>query len=165
MARFRDVPGAALAVGAFVLTVLLGVGGASASALWQQSATATMTVTASGTWPVTPFSQFTCTNDSPQKVATLAAAGSRAPTALTYAALQANGTYGPSYTESVVLGTTSTVSLTITSQIVLANRTTTPLTVRVTATYADQTQTSATAKVALEQGNNSDKVTCLSATL
>ena len=165
MARFRDLPGAALAVGAFVLTVLLGGGVASASALWQQSATATMTVTASGTWSVTPFSQFTCSNDSPQKVATLAAVASKAPTTVTYAALQANGTYGPSYTEGVAVGTTSTVTLTIGSQIVLANRTTTPLTIRVTATFADQSQTSATAKVALEQGNNSDKVTCVSTSL
>lgn len=165
MDRVRNLPGTGLAIGAFVLTVLLGLGGASASALWQQSATAAMTVTASGIWPTVGFSSFTCTNDNPQKVATLTAAGSRAPTSLTYAALQANGTYGPSYTESVSLGTTSTVSLTITSQIVLANRTTTPLTVRVTATYADQTQTTATAKVALEQGNNSDKVICLSAAL
>lgn len=162
MERIRNLPGAGLALGAFVLTVLLGIGGASASALWQQSATATMTVTASGTWPTAGFSNFTCTNDSPQKVATLTAAGSRAPTTLTYAALQANGTYGPSYNESVSLGTTSTIALTITSQIVLANRTTTPLTIRVTATYPDQTQSTATAKVALEQGNNSDKVTCLS---
>jgi len=162
MDRWRDLPGARLSVGAFVLTVLVGIGGASASALWQQSATAAMTVTASGTWPAAGFSSFTCTNDSPQKVATLTAAGSKVPTTLTYSALQVNGTYGPSYTESVTLGSTSTINLTVTSQIVLANRTTTPLTIRVTATYPDQSQSTATAKVSLEQGNNSDKVTCLS---
>lgn len=163
MARFGNVPGAGLAAGAFILTVLLGIGGASASALWQQSATATMTVTASGAWP-NQFSGFTCTNDNPRQTATLSAVGTTALTTLTYAALQSNGTYGPSYNESVSLGTTSTITLTINSQIVLANRTTTPLTIRVTATYANQVQTTASATVSLEQGNNSNKVTCLSTT-
>ena len=160
MLRFRNLPDAAAAVGAFVLTVLLGLGGASASALWQQSATATMAVTAA--WGEQAFSGFNCTNDNPQKVATLTAAGSRAPASLTYAALQANGTYGPSYSDGVSLGATSTVSLTITSPLIAANRSTTQLTVRVTATYADQTQTTATATLRLEQGNNSDKVICVS---
>lgn len=164
MPRLRSIPGATLAAGAFVLTVLLGVGAGTASALWQQSATASMAVTASGTWPANKFSGFTCTNDSPRITATLSAVGSTAPTALSYAALQSNGTYGPAYTESVSLGTTSTVTLNISSQIVVANRTTTPLTIRVTATYADQSQTTASATVSLEQGNNSNKVTCLSTT-
>ncbi|WP_285319268.1 hypothetical protein [Pseudarthrobacter sp. lyk4-40-TYG-27] len=164
MRRLKSIPGATLAVGAFVFTVLLGVGGGSASALWQQSATASMAVTASGTWPANKFSGFTCTNDNPRQTAVLSAVGSTTPTALSYAALQSNGTYGPAYTESVSLGTTSTVTLTIASQIVVANRTTTPLTIRVTATYADQSQTTASATVSLEQGNNSNKVTCLSTT-
>ncbi|HSU45926.1 MAG TPA: hypothetical protein VLJ40_03350 [Arthrobacter sp.] len=164
MARLRNLPGAGLATGAFLLTVLLGIGVTSASALWQQSATATMAVTASGTWPAHQFSGFTCTNDNPRQTATLSAVGAAAPTALSYAALQSNGTYGPSYTESVSLGTTSIVALTITSQIVVANRTTTPLTIRVTATYADESQTTASATVSLEQGNNSNKVTCQSTT-
>lgn len=157
--RFRDLPGAALAVGGFVLTVLLGFGGAAASALWQQSANVAMTVS----WPANVFTAFTCSNDSPQKVATLSATGTARPATLTYAALQ-GGTYGPSYTESVVLGTTSTVTLTIGSQIIAANRTTSQLTIRVTATYADQTQSTGTAVVQIEQGNNSSKVTCISAT-
>ncbi|WP_045729465.1 hypothetical protein [Pseudarthrobacter chlorophenolicus] len=159
MRTFRNLPGAAVAVGAFVLTVMLGLGGTAASALWQQSATATMTVA----WPLQAFTGFTCANDNPQKVATLSAAGTSKPTSLTYSARQANGTYGPSYTESVVLGTTSTVTLTIGSQIIAANRSTSQLTVRVVATYADQTQVTATAVVGLEQGNNSNKVTCISA--
>jgi hypothetical protein len=161
MSRLRSLPGAGLATGAFVLTVLLGVGGGPAAALWQQSATATMAVTASGTWPAHQFSGFTCTNDNPQKVATLSAVGATAPTSLTYAALQSNGTYGPAYTESVSLGTTSTVTLTIASQIVVANRTATPLTILVTATYADQSQTTASATVSLAQGN---KLVCHSTT-
>ena len=161
MGRLRSLPGAGLAAGAFLLTVLLGVGGGPAAALWQQSATATMAVTASGTWPSHQFSGFTCTNDTPQKVATLRAVGATAPTMLTYAALQSNGTYGPSYTESVSLGTTSTVTLTTTSQVVVANTTTTPLTIRVTATYADQSQTTASATVSPAQGS---KLVCQSTT-
>jgi hypothetical protein len=159
---FKDLPGAGAAVGAFALTVMLGVGGASASALWQQSATATMTVSAAATWPAPAFTGFTCTNDGPRKTATITATGTSQPVSLTYAALKPDGTYGPSYTESVALGTTSTVTLRITSAIIVANRTSSQLTVRVTATYSDQTQTSGTAVLGLEQ-NNSDKITCLSA--
>lgn len=44
------VPGAMLALFAFLLTVLLGIGGTSAVALWQQSASATMAVSAAATW-------------------------------------------------------------------------------------------------------------------
>jgi hypothetical protein len=157
--RFRDLPGATLAVGAFVLTVLLGFGSAAASALWQQSATATLTVT----WPANVFTAFTCTNDNPQKTATLSASGAGEPASMTYAALQPSGTYGPSYTQSVVLGTTSKITLTGASQIITANRTAAQLTIRVTATYADQTQIVGTAVIGLEQGNNSDKVRCISA--
>jgi hypothetical protein len=157
--RFRDFPGATLAVGAFVLTVLLGLGGAAASALWQQTATATMTVS----WPANVFTAFTCTNDNPQKTATLSASGAGKPASVTYAALQPGGTYGPSYTQSVVLGPTSTIALTSASQIIADNRTTAQLTIRVTATYADQTQVIGTAVIGLEQGNNSGKVTCISA--
>jgi hypothetical protein len=163
MARFRNLPGAAAAVGAFSLTVLLGLGGASASALWQQSATATMTVKAAAEWQGQAFTQFTCHNDNPQKIATVTASGSVAPVSLTYAALQPNGMYGPSYADHVSLGATSTIGLTISSPIIVANRSTAQLTVRVVATYADQTQATATAVLRLEQGNNSDKVICLSA--
>lgn len=44
------IPGTMLALFAFVLTVLLGIGGAAAVALWQQSATATMSVSAASSW-------------------------------------------------------------------------------------------------------------------
>jgi hypothetical protein len=81
----RRVPGAALAIGAFVLTVLLGVGGTAANALWQQSATATMSVTANGTWI-----SVTCTNSpsekDPKLVVTLTQAAS-----LSYYAVRPNG--------------------------------------------------------------------------
>ncbi|UKA53447.1 hypothetical protein LFT45_17220 [Arthrobacter sp. FW305-BF8] len=151
-----------MAVCVFVLTVMLGLGGTAASALWQQSAKATMTVTAAATWPAPAFSGFVCSNDSNKTTATLRATGTRAPASLTYSALQTNGTYGPSYTDSVTLGTVSSVALTMTSPMIVANRSTSQLTIRVTATYSDQTETTATAVVQLEQGNNSNKVTCIS---
>ncbi|MFE4542243.1 hypothetical protein [Arthrobacter sp. NPDC056727] len=51
MKPLRSVPGAKAALIAFVLTVLLGVGVTSAAGLWQQSATATMAVSAATAWP------------------------------------------------------------------------------------------------------------------
>lgn len=53
------IPAAMLALFAFVLTVLLGIGGTAAVALWQQSATATMTVSAAASWPAHAIS-VTC---------------------------------------------------------------------------------------------------------
>ncbi|KSU78747.1 hypothetical protein GA0061083_0595 [Pseudarthrobacter enclensis] len=161
MRKFRNLPGAALAVGAFVLTLMLGFGGAAASALWQQSATVAITVT----WPAQAFTGFTCSNDSNRTNATLSAAATAKPASLVYAALQSNGSYGPSYSDSVTLGTTSTVVLNFNTPVIAANRNTAQLTIRVTATYADQTQSTATAVLQIEQGNNSNKVTCVSATL
>jgi len=165
MGKFRDLPGAGAAVGAFALTVTLGVGGASASALWQQSATATMTVSAATIWPGDVLTGFTCTNNNNRTHATLTATGTKTPASLTYAALQADGSYGPSYNQAVTLGASSTVTLDITSPIVVANRFTARLTIRVTATYSDQSTGSATAVLDLEQGNNSNKVTCVSTSL
>ena len=46
------VPGAMLALFAFMLTVLLGIGGTPAVALWQQSATANLTVSAADWLPI-----------------------------------------------------------------------------------------------------------------
>jgi hypothetical protein len=163
MLRFRNLPGAAAAVCVFVLTVMLGLGGAAASALWQQSATATMTVTAAATWPATTFSAFTCANDNNRTNATLSATGTKVPASLTYSALQVTGAYGPSYSDSVTLGTTSTATLNMTSPMIVANRSTSQLTIRVIATYSDQPQVTGTAVVQIEQGNNSNKVTCVSA--
>ncbi|RAM35811.1 hypothetical protein [Arthrobacter globiformis] len=162
MLRFRNLPGTAAAVCVFVLTVMMGFGGAAASALWQQSATATMTVTAAATWPAPAFTGFSCGNDNNKTHATLTATGTKPPVSLTYSALQTNGTYGPSYSDYVTLGITSTVALTMTSPMIVANRSTSQLTIRVIATYSDHTETTATAVVQLEQGNNSNKVTCIS---
>jgi hypothetical protein len=146
---FARIPGAALAVGAFVLTVLLGVGGVSASALWQQSATATMTATANGAWPGPALGSLTCTNSNSDKTATLKVTATAAPATITYAALQANGTYGTSYTGPTIPLPSGTGNIVITaspaaqsSQIIKDNPAGGSLTIRVTATYLDTTAAS-----------------------
>ena len=161
MARFRDISGAALAVGAFVLTVLLGIGGASASALWQQSATATMTVTASGTWSAPVFPTPVCTNvDNANKYVSLGYSGfSEAPTKLTFSAAGTNGIYGTSTDTSGAIGTSGAVSIwgdsTIFSQI-----STTPATIKIVATFASGLQSTANVKVNLEIGTGNKKIYC-----
>ncbi|MBT2553642.1 hypothetical protein [Arthrobacter sp. ISL-5] len=127
------IPGAMLALFAFVLTVLLGIGGAAAVALWQQSATATMTVSAGTNWgpPIT----LSCTNSVNEKTATLTLSAAQTPTTLTMAARRADGTYSP--TEYSAGTGTGPITLTELSPIVVANAGASPLTVRVTATFAD----------------------------
>ena len=138
-----------MAVGAFVLTVLLGVGGVSASALWHQSATATMTANANGAWPGPALGSVTCTNSNSDKTATLTVTATAAPATITYAALQANGTYGTSYNGPTILLPSGSGNIVIIasptaqgSQIIKDNPATGPLTVRVTATYPDTTAAS-----------------------
>ena len=164
MKSFARVPGATLAVGAFVLTVLLGVGAVSASALWQQSATATMTATANGAWPGPALGALTCTNDAPEKVATLKVTATAAPATITYAALQANGTYGTSYTGPTILLPSGTGNIVLTaspvaqmSQILNENPAG-PLTIRVTATYLDTT--AASMEITLNHTLNNGKIIC-----
>ncbi|SLK00409.1 hypothetical protein [Arthrobacter sp. P2b] len=164
MARIRNLPGAATAVGAFVLTVLLGLGGASASALWQQSATATMTVTAAAAWPGPAIASLTCTNDAPEKVATLRVTVPATAT-ITYAALQATGTYGPSYSGllSLLALTPGTIVLTSNTNPLLASpilrdNPAGPLTLRVTATYLDQT--TASMDITLNNHMSNGKIIC-----
>ncbi len=149
MKSFARVPGAALAVGAFVLTVLLGVGGVSASALWQQSATATMTATANSAWPGPALGSISCTNSNSDKTATLTVKATAAPATITYGALQANGTYGTSYTGPTILLPSGSANIVIiaspaaqSSQIIRDNPAAGPLTIRVTATYLDTTAAS-----------------------
>lgn len=161
MARLRDVPGAAIAVGAFVLTVLLGVGGASASALWQQSATATMTVTASGTWSAPVFPTPVCSaGDTANKSVSLAYSGfSEAPTKLTFSAAGTNGIYGTSTDASGPFGTSGSVLVwgdsTIFNQI-----STTPATIKIVATFASGLQSTTTVTVNLEIGTGNKKIYC-----
>ncbi|BCW79726.1 hypothetical protein [Arthrobacter sp. NicSoilC5] len=161
MARFRDLPGAAPAVGAFVLTVLLGVGGASASALWQQGATATMTVTASGTWPPPVFNTPVCSNvDNANKYVSLAYSGfSEAPTKLTFSAAGTNGVYGATSDLAGPFGTSGNVSL-FGDSAIFTQITTTPATVRIVATFAGGAQATAYVKVSLEIGTGNKKIYC-----
>lgn len=160
MRRFQGLPGASAAIGAFVLTVLLGFGGASASALWQQSATATMTVTAAANWPGSAVSSVTCLNDSPQKTATLSVSAPRTLAALTYGAVQANGSIATAYSgsEVSVAGSTGSITLTGASQIIRDNFYQGRLTVRVIATYSDQTQ--ASSDIVLSHDTSNGKIYC-----
>ena len=134
------VPGAMLALFAFVLTVLLGIGGTSAVALWQQSATATMAVSASSNWG--PTITLACTPSNNEKTATLAVTSAQTPILLTIAARRADGTYSPAPLEYPADLTGQKFTLTEQSLIIVANAGANPMTVRVTATFSDlQTST------------------------
>jgi hypothetical protein len=149
------IPGAMLALFAFVLTVLLGIGGASAFALWQQSATATMTVSASSNWgaPLT----LACTHSTNEKTATLTVSSAQTPVTLTIAARQADGTYSPTAIEYPAGTGTGPITLTESSPIVVANAGATPLTIRVTATFADLQKSTAEWSFTIASGG---KVKC-----
>ncbi|MDQ0866560.1 hypothetical protein [Arthrobacter globiformis] len=89
----QNLPGAKPAVVAFVLTVLLGIGATSAAGLWQQSATATLGVSAATDWPAAPMS-VQCTAG-PGDSVTLTIQNIPAPTAVTIASRASGGTtYG-----------------------------------------------------------------------
>ena len=161
MARLRNVPGAALAVGAFVLTVLLGVGGASASALWQQSATATMTVTASGTWSAPVFPMPVCApGDTANKSIQLSYSGlSQVPTKITVSAAGANGVYGAA---SDIAGPydTSGSFLLLGESTVFSSITSAAATVKIVATFTGGTTSTALVNVRLDTGTGNRKVYC-----
>ena len=162
MARFTNLPGAGPALGAFVLTVLLGVGGASASALWQQSATATMTVTASGAWPSAPvFPTPVCNNvDSANKYVSLGYSGlSEAPAKLTFSAAGTNGIYGTTTDAAGPFGTSGSVTLWGDSAI-FTQVSTSPATVRIVATFSGGSQATVYVKVNLEIGTGNKKIYC-----
>ncbi|MFP3463072.1 hypothetical protein R5O87_19745 [Arthrobacter globiformis] len=151
------VPGGMLALFAFILTVLLGIGGTSAVALWQQSATATMSVSAAANWGP-PTITLACTPSSNEKTATLTASSAQAPTVLTIAARQANGTYSPLAIEYPSDVGAQTFTLTENSLIVIANAGASPMTVRVTATFSDLQK--ATAEWTLGIVTTGGKVKC-----
>lgn len=90
------VPGAMLALFAFMLTVLLGIGGTAAVALWQQSATATVSVSAAASWPGSGMG-LQCASV-PGDSVTLTITNAPSPTAVTVASRTAGGTYGSDYT-------------------------------------------------------------------
>lgn len=160
MKRSGRIPGVIPAIGAFVLTVFLGVGGVSASALWQQTATATMTVTASGAWPGPAIASLTCTNDSSEKIATLRITLSTGPATTTYAAVRANGSLGTSYLGPMIPSSLTPGLITVNkdSQIIQENPASGPLTVRVTATYSDQT--AASSDITLNWNSSNQKLVC-----
>jgi hypothetical protein len=144
------------AIGAFVLTVLLGVGGASASALWQQSATATMSVTANGTWP----GQLICSwSDNADKYVNLAYTLSGAPTGLTLSAKTADGTYSAG-TAVTPAGSSGTIQLSGGSAVLAQSNGMSVVSVRLTASFADQPQMIAETAVRLDVGTNSGKIYC-----
>ncbi|MFE4543513.1 hypothetical protein [Arthrobacter sp. NPDC056727] len=158
MSRVDRVPGARAAMVAFVLTVLLGGGGAAAHALWQQPATATMSVSAASAWPGPAVTALTCANNSSQKIATLTLQLPQTAT-VTYGALQSNGSIPKTYTWGTVNGGApgSALSLDVNSQIIKDS----PggaLTLKATATYADGTTASAQLVLTLTDSNN--KIAC-----
>jgi hypothetical protein len=150
------VPGAMLALFAFVLTVLLGIGGTAAVALWQQSATATMSVSAATDWGP-PTITLACTPSSNEKTATLTVTSTQTPTLLTIAR-RSGGSYGPLTIEYPSDLNAQTFTLTETSLIVIANGGVNPMTVRVTATYLDGQK--AAAEWTLGIVSNGGKVKC-----
>jgi len=161
MARLRNLPGAGLATGAFLLTVLLGIGATSASALWQQSATSTLAVTASGTWSAPVFPTPVCSNvDSANKFVSLVYSGfSEAPTKLTFSAAATNGSYGSSTDLAGPFGTSGSVSLRGDS-VIFNQISTTPATVKIVATFSGGLQSTAFVQVDLGIGTGNQKIYC-----
>ncbi|MFE4541425.1 hypothetical protein [Arthrobacter sp. NPDC056727] len=104
------VPGAMLALFAFMLTVLLGIGGTSAVALWQQSASATMSVSAAASWPGSGMG-LQCASG-PGDSVTLTITNAPSPTSVSVASRTAGGTYGSEYT---VTPTSATIVVAATS--------------------------------------------------
>lgn len=161
MRRFRGQPGASAAVGAFILTVMLGLGGSAASALWQQSATATMSVAAAADWAGTAFQQFTCARvDNADKTVALSYVLPEAPASLTLSAKRPDGTSGPPHAVAGA-GASGSILLNENSQIIAENRTVTLLTVRATATYSNGTAASAEVALRLDVGTNNGKLYCV----
>jgi hypothetical protein len=132
------LPGAALAIGAFCLTLLLGLGTASAFGLWQQSAATTIAVKA-GTWVPTVGVRCDSIPGSEGSVV-LTITPSEAPTSLSINAKKNGSSYGPAETDLGAATTTVTVTP-FTSYIAatgVGNRT---VTVRVTGGFATATAT------------------------
>lgn len=159
MRTVRNLPGASLAVGAFVLTVMLGLGGGAASALWQQSATATMTVTADGTWAGPAF-VLTCADPSKKTVeltvtpsTTLRA--DQLPATLSVSAVSSAATY--SEWQITVPNTAGKITLP-TGHALFNGQNSGLFEVRVTVTYRDNT--SASVLRSIRKGNGNSEVTC-----
>ena len=161
MRRLHGLPGASAAVGAFTLTVLLGLGGSAASALWQQSATATMTVAAAADWAGTAFQQFTCARvDNADKTVALNYVLPEVPASLTLSAKRPDGTFGPPHTVAGA-GASGSILLNANSQIIAENHTMSLLTVNAVATYQNGTAASAEIALRLDVGTNNGKLYCV----
>jgi hypothetical protein len=155
MKRLRNLPGAATAVGAFLLTVLLGLGGASASALWQQSAIVTVTVTAAAAWP-----EFSCaTADSANKGVNLSYSLPLVPQHLMLVGKRADGTDGATSVQ-LVSGSSGTYHLMGDSQFVSENQVGASLTIKLIASYVNQAPLSQELKLTLNTGTGNRKIFC-----
>ncbi len=146
-----------MAVGAFVLTVMLGLGGGAASALWQQSATATMTVTASGAWPA---QGFTCVKaDSADKFVNLTYDLAQPPTSLSLSAKLANGSYGTSMVQSTNAAA-GTIALKADSSVFSQTSGMASVTVRITPTYGSTAGSPAELTFKFDTGTGNNKIYC-----
>ncbi|WP_432244950.1 hypothetical protein ACRB8A_14685 [Arthrobacter sp. G.S.26] len=160
MKRLRSLPGAALAVGAFVLTVLLGAGGAPALAWWDQNGSVSMTVTASNTWPGPTVTLGCAADGNGDKAVKVSYTLSGAAQSLQIVAVKADGTNGPSYLGPVTPGASGSVSISGGAAFVATNRVGNVLTLRVIATFANQPQVTADIVLTVEPGNSSGKIHC-----
>ncbi|MBT2515260.1 hypothetical protein [Arthrobacter sp. ISL-30] len=131
------LPGTALAIGAFCLTLLLGLGTASAFGLWQQSSDATIAVKA-GTW--VPTVSISCANGHSQGSVVLTITTSEAPQSLTINAKKNGSSYGPAETDLGAASTTVTVTP-LTPYIVTTGTGNRTVTIRVTGGFATPTAT------------------------
>lgn len=150
-----------VAIGVFCMTVLTGIGGTSAYALWQQSSVATMTVraavptllpspepTPTPTATTSPTSTATATPSAVPAALTLtcsqpllslggvdiAISGAGTPERMYLAAMAADGSYGPSYEYPT---STKVVSLTTGSEVIKSAKITNGnIVIRVTTTTA-----------------------------
>lgn len=157
MPKLRKLPGAALAVGAFILTVLLGIGGAPASALWQQSAAATMTVTASTTWPGPAFDTG-CSNVWFNRYIVLSYSLPSTPKTLTYAASRPDGTFSAPDTASAVKNGNEWVS--VDNDIFAKSAGMNTVVIRMTATFTNGSVSTSDVSVVLESAGGSRWIYC-----
>jgi hypothetical protein len=150
------------------VTVLLGVGGTAAYALWEQSTTATRTVTADGTWVDLASGGITLTcgscgnvNGYDKKnpaISVKAPPGSVRPMSLTYGAVS-NGILVPYLTGVGPLADPAVVGSIGLNQLMFAGKSSgQQVAVHVTAIYSDLCM--ATAVITLTIGSGNSGVNC-----
>lgn len=131
------LPGTALAIGAFCLTLLLGLGTASAFGLWQQSSAATIAVKA-GTW--VPTVSIGCANGQGEGSVVLTITTSEAPQSMSINAKRNGSSYGLAETDLGAASTMVTVTP-LTPYIATTGTGDRMVTIRVTAGFATATAT------------------------